>query len=175
MAIERGSSLQDAMLSFYNAGYPREAIEEAAKAYQMGDNYKPQPIQSAKPPITQQPIPIQNQSIQQSRPPQPMQNNPMQQPKQIQPEQPQPMQSNPIQSTPISQTQQQNQINLKQQKPISKKINPQQKASHYGNQGAKSQTTAIIFLIMILTLFIGGLIALFFFKDSIINFFNTTF
>ncbi len=35
LALERGHSIKDAMMSFYNAGYNREEIEEAAKALQM--------------------------------------------------------------------------------------------------------------------------------------------
>lgn len=34
-ALERGESLEKAMMSFYNAGYPKKDIEEAASALQM--------------------------------------------------------------------------------------------------------------------------------------------
>ena len=34
-ATNRGETLEQAMLTFYNAGYKREEIEEAAKAFQM--------------------------------------------------------------------------------------------------------------------------------------------
>lgn len=34
-AIERGEPLKDAMMSFYNAGYAKEDIEEAARRYMM--------------------------------------------------------------------------------------------------------------------------------------------
>jgi hypothetical protein len=34
-AIERGEALKDAMMSFYNAGYAKEDIEEAARRYIM--------------------------------------------------------------------------------------------------------------------------------------------
>lgn len=35
LAIAKGWTLREAMMSFYNAGYPREDIEEAAKAIQF--------------------------------------------------------------------------------------------------------------------------------------------
>jgi nitrogen fixation/metabolism regulation signal transduction histidine kinase len=34
-SMSRGESLKDAMMSFYNAGYPRQEIEEAARAVQL--------------------------------------------------------------------------------------------------------------------------------------------
>ena len=52
-ALERGDSLQRAMMSFYNAGYSREAIEEAARELQIQQQrqqiiqqvpYSPQPV-----------------------------------------------------------------------------------------------------------------------------------
>ena len=52
-AITRGYSLEEAMLSFFNAGYKREEIEEAARAFQgqtaaATSEWQPQPIWAAK-------------------------------------------------------------------------------------------------------------------------------
>jgi len=78
---------------------------------------------------------------------------------------------------PITQIQQNtSQNNFSQpQNNLPKKL-PQknkQQVSHYGKKNIKSKTkTAIILLLILLILLIGGLVTLFFFKDSIINFFN---
>ncbi|MCL5730107.1 MAG: hypothetical protein M1165_00890 [Candidatus Pacearchaeota archaeon] len=52
-ALSRGYSLEKAMLSFFNAGYKREEIEEAAKTLQMetarsSKEIQPQPIWSGQ-------------------------------------------------------------------------------------------------------------------------------
>ena len=65
-AVSRGSSLKDAMQSFYNAGYPKEEIEEAARQFQIINSGKPtQQIQKTTPQQTQ---------TQQTPTPQPQQN-----------------------------------------------------------------------------------------------------
>ena len=43
LAVEKGETLEQAMISFFNAGYKREDIEETARVYQSG--YYPQPVQ----------------------------------------------------------------------------------------------------------------------------------
>lgn len=52
-ALTRGYSLEEAMLSFFNAGYKREEIEEAARTLQgqistATSEWQPQPIWAAK-------------------------------------------------------------------------------------------------------------------------------
>ena len=73
-ALSRRESLQSAMQSFYNAGYEKREIEEAARALQMEIF---QQIQPAQPPLSQsapqqkkqQPqLPVKNQpAIKQSQ------------------------------------------------------------------------------------------------------------
>lgn len=90
-AIERGSSLKEAMMSFYNAGYAKKDIEEAAREFQMEQfqmknpqyqqpqNFQPIPqsfqqlqvpqAQMPKPPINATPLsvynsPTENQPVQ---------------------------------------------------------------------------------------------------------------
>ncbi len=43
LAVEKGETLEQAMISFFNAGYKGEDIEETARVYQSG--YYPQPVQ----------------------------------------------------------------------------------------------------------------------------------
>ncbi len=44
-ALRKGESLKQAMMSFYNAGYVKEQIEQAARALQMEQRGQPLPIQ----------------------------------------------------------------------------------------------------------------------------------
>ncbi len=44
LALSKGESLKQAMMSFYNAGYKKEEIEEAAKALQ-GQKIEKEPVQ----------------------------------------------------------------------------------------------------------------------------------
>jgi len=55
-AVARGQSLQEAMMSLFNAGYPKQEIEEAARALQSGQiSQQPNPIQqTSQPQQTQQ-------------------------------------------------------------------------------------------------------------------------
>ena len=46
-AVKRGETLQQAMMSFFNAGYKREDIKEAARAFQQG-NIPLKPLVSKK-------------------------------------------------------------------------------------------------------------------------------
>ena len=68
-AIARGSSLKDAMQSYYNAGYSKEEIEQAAREYQM--QYSSQSQQSQK---IIQPAPTSPKSLIQNTKPNPQAN-----------------------------------------------------------------------------------------------------
>lgn len=60
-AVSRGQSLRDAMMSFFNAGYNREEIMEAARAVQLGQTSIPNPViinQQPVSPINLQPKPL---------------------------------------------------------------------------------------------------------------------
>jgi len=58
-ALARGQSLKQAMMSFYNAGYVKGEIEEAAKALNSGITSQPKPIQQPPQTIPQQNTPTQ--------------------------------------------------------------------------------------------------------------------
>ncbi len=81
VALSKGETLEEAMQSFYNSGYKKEEIEEAARVLQSGgfqqqlaNTIEAKPIVKAlqlQPPI-QQPIIQQNSPVQQPiLPPQP--------------------------------------------------------------------------------------------------------
>lgn len=56
LAVSRGESLQSAMQSFYNSGYKKEEIEEAARALQMQQLGQPIQQTSPAPTTNQQPV-----------------------------------------------------------------------------------------------------------------------
>ena len=57
-AISKGESIEKAMMSFYNSGYSKQDIEEAAAAIQSPGFFQqmPQPVQQAVSPVPQQPV-----------------------------------------------------------------------------------------------------------------------
>ena len=81
-ALSKGESLKHAMMSFYNAGYKKQEIEEAAGALQMEQQSQltyPSPAKQ----LVQQPQPIRQPSIpQKPQPSQPLQPQPKPQLKQ---------------------------------------------------------------------------------------------
>lgn len=64
-AVFRGESLKQAMMSFYNAGYDRDEIEQAAKAFQEGIVSGTQPAAKKQQPIQKQITPKQKTQIKQ--------------------------------------------------------------------------------------------------------------
>lgn len=46
LAVEKGETLEQAMISFFNAGYKREDIEDTARVYQSG--YYPEPVKQVQ-------------------------------------------------------------------------------------------------------------------------------
>jgi len=166
-ALERGQTLERAMLTLFNSGYKREDIEEAARALM-----EIQPSAQLTPPIKTVPMsPVIKQAPQVLAPPrQPKSFEPMtfqQQSTQIQrPIQPQIQK--PIQKQPI-QIQQPVQV----QKPI-------QKVSNYGEEKQKEERPkrekAIIFILVFLLAFLLGLLAvIFLFKQQLIDYFSNFF
>ena len=71
LAMSKGESLQNAMLSFYNSGYQKEEIEEAAGALQMQQAGQPIPQTSPAPTENQQPVSQTSQPTQTSVPEKP--------------------------------------------------------------------------------------------------------
>lgn len=148
-AINRGESLKQAMFSLYNAGYKKQDIEEAAKAYQLEifqqrtqPTYQAQPLTPAQPktafpPALKQPAPT-------SKPLMPSQiTRPMQ----------------PSQTTPPV-----------FQKPPIQANKPIQKISNYGYPLDKKKKILFVVLLMVLVLLLGGIVCLFLFKESVLDF-----
>jgi len=79
-ALSRGDTLEKAMMTFYNAGYPKEDIEGAAYYLQSpqmpGTFQNPSPVKpvAASSNQPQQPIPNVSPPVQYMQPPQAMQN-----------------------------------------------------------------------------------------------------
>lgn len=160
LAMQKGEPLQQAMMTFLNAGYRREEIDEAARFLQ-GNSQQQIPNQRPLPAKTQQIRPVkrlpQTPSVNQIMPQQPMQQ-PQQQVQQ--PQQPQiPMQPQQIQKPQPIQKQEQ-------------KITP--KVSSYGSK-LSARTIVIITLSAILVILLLSLGGVFLFRDSLISFFNSVF
>jgi len=172
-ALARGQTLRQSMMSFYNAGYIKEEIEEAAKALQVERNQPLQP-QFAQGPSEGAPIFQRTDSTEKDSNEEPKEQlsqtaKPVQP---IQPAKPQTIQKvsaygPPAQPQPV-------------QQPVQQQIQPQtiQKVSAYGPpqktqqpQAAKPRGKAIIFILVgLLIILVGGLIAVFFFKKEILSF-----
>ncbi len=207
-AMTRGQTLRQAMMSFYNAGYIKEEIEEAARALQqrMSNPVQPQfapaeeaPVfqrgQSMKTDTKEKPKEVLSQTAQLAKSPtsQPVQTiqrvsaygeqkklSPQQQPQQI-PQPPQPPQ--PVQQ-PLPPPQQKPQPVQQLPPPQIKQIPPQAipRVSAYGVQqpyypqgraSKPSGKTAIFLLLALLIILIGLLVAVLFFKEEILAFFDS--
>ena len=134
-ATSRGQTLKDAMLSFFNAGYTKQEIEEAARALQL------EQVQGKQQSIFQQ----KTSQIQQ----------------QVQP-------------------QQQKQIQQQLQQPKQKLFQqPAQKVSNYSSyeqpKPSKANSLVVILLIIVCLILIGALVAIFVYKNQVINFFTNLF
>ncbi len=135
LAVSKGETLQQAMQSFYNAGYKKENIESAARLLT---------------PNVTQPIQPQESTIPQKQP--------------IIPQQPQlkPVQKVSSYGQPLPQ----------QQVPLPPK--PVQKVSSYGAKKQRNPKVIMIILVIILLIVFGGAIGgILFFKDTVIEFFNS--
>lgn len=141
IAVLNGESLKDAMMSFFNSGYKKEDIEEAARAFQT-ERYQPS---SQQPSIGQT---ISKELVQ----PKPL-ISPNQQPQQKPPLTPSIFQKQLV-SKPIPAIFQQTtqEVSAYGKPKISRKIN-------FG----------IVLLIIILILLIASLVGIFLFKDKAIE------
>ncbi len=163
-----GGTLKSGMMSFYNSGYKKQDIEEAAKALQSYN--KGQPIQF-KQPVTPRVItqPISEQAPSSDDAPKqsisPVQRMPTTQ--KIIPVQ-------PIQPGQIVQQNIQQVATAVKQIPaqVPQQMN-QQIASNYNKKSKISGLT--ITLIVFLVLLFGALISMFVFKDALISFLNNAF
>ncbi len=148
-ALNRGESLRQAMMSFYNAGYKKEDIEVAARALQ--EQKSGQPVQQT------QPI-QQTQPVQQIKP----------KPKEITP---QPVKTIQRVSS-YGQKPVQKQIVRLQPKPV-KTI--QRVSSYEKKPGKPKRKWDLFIMISILVVLLGILAGFFIFKQELIDFFNRIF
>ena len=181
LALSRGQSLENAMQSFYNSGYTKEDIEEAARALKEGGlqpSVQLQIISQQTPqikPSQQQTIynyPTQSQQPTQfsqpilrippkfSQPSQPTQKPQMAAP----PQKPQ----NILQPIPASRP---STAPIPPPAQIQKQpANPKQIVSNYGSVDQKKGTDWIaIILISILVVLLGILVAVFFYKQELLK------
>ncbi|MEK6827598.1 MAG: hypothetical protein AABX99_03900 [Nanoarchaeota archaeon] len=173
-AIERGESLKKAMMTFYNAGYKKEQIEEAAQFLNQNPTASPiQILQSSvlaekpkqkmfgkifqqKNPETKPTLPLQVPTNKITSPiPQAVIPDISKAPKQV---------SQPAQ---IISNYGETQISPVQPATI-------QKVSNYGNEDIKDRV-AIIILVVVLVFLVGILASVFLFKQEITNFLSGLF
>jgi hypothetical protein len=143
MAIEKGQALKAAMMAFFNAGYPKEEIEEAAREVQRQDMavQKPKEI-----PISSAPTDSAAGKFQKLP------------------------QQNEVPSPPLSEIASKPQKPMKMLEPGQLKPGSKQKISDYGNGSQKPRKNfVIIFLIILLVFFVGLLVAIFLLKDELIG------
>lgn len=155
-AVNRGESLRQAMVSFYNAGYKKQDIEEAARAVQM-EKYSEQ-IQRYN--EYQRKLRQQKEKIKKEPEKQPLQ---LKKPEVTKPEAPKQTQSFKPLKTPLS-----------QQYPQKISKYESEKKSHEEKQKSKGKLTIII-LIVFLVLLLVILASVFLFKESIMSFFDNLF
>jgi len=173
----RGSSLKEAMQSFYNSGYKKVEIEEAA-----GELIK-QPLPTA---ITKQPpkpIISSRKKSETKTPSKPVLSPPSQTlppPTQPAPAQP-PAQSAtpptspatpPTQQAPAQPATQPAQLPVIPQVPLLTQPASAQKVSSYGAPKKKTSTFILVVLILFLVLLLGSLIAIFIFREQIMGWFS---
>ncbi len=158
-ALERGESLKKAMMTFFNSGYKKEEISEAAKVL---ENYRPE-VQSQQPPFqptTQPQSPVPSQPIQHPyQSPQQFPQQPQFFPQQPQGQFPQPFPQQPIQQPYPQQPYQQY---------------PNQGVSSYGEPDKKNKTVVFL-LIFVLVFLVGLLVTIFLFREELVNFFSGMF
>ena len=182
-ALARGQTLRQAMMSFYNSGYLKQEIEEAAKALQAEKN---QPLQPQFAPGLAAPIFQRTTSIEKDSNEEPKEVL-SQTAKLAQPAQPQTIQKvsaygKPQQTQQVQKPVQSPQVQQPTQQ-VQQPVQTIQKVSAYGLPAqpkpiqpqitTKPRGKAIIFiLIALLIILIGGLIAIFFFKEEILTLFE---
>ena len=152
-AVFRGESLKQAMMSFYNAGYDREEIEQAAKAFQAG----------AQPPQSQQTTTQTKQ--------------------QIQPKLKKQIQQQATKVSSYGQAKEKNKgtfskfFSKKSKQKQTSESSPKKQISDYKqlkkkSGGLLSSKWFAITLIIVFIILLGVLISLFIFRDQFVAFFN---
>ena len=190
LALSRGDSLQNAMQSFYNSGYKKEEIEEAARALHQQTIQQPprQPPQQVMPQPSQQTT--TQQALPQSKPILPVSPAPQTyvQPKttlivsqqtqtSVKETQRTPMQrpsfsyQNPEDNF-IPPEEKESIVNRFKQLRVSPQVEQTEKVSAYAEYKRPGLDAVTVILIIILLALLGVLAAVFFFKDNLIEFLN---
>lgn len=143
VALAKGKSLEETMQAFYNAGYPKEEIEEAARMLNqppaIPQSQAQQPMQKKMPvlpgmqvkPTPQLPPPVQQPAV---------------------------MQPKPVVKQPSFQ-------------PLSQRPVQRQVVSSYDHKPSTFDPITVILVIILLVL-LGVLAAVFFYRDQLISFLN---
>lgn len=146
VALSKGESLKQAMMSFYNAGYKKEEIEEAARALQTQRLGQPMQVR----PKRTQPVPQAK----------------LKPPKTV-------IQPSLKEKAPLQRV---SSYGEKPKKQIKKPIKPIQKVSSYKQKPDKPKgKVLVIILIFTLFILIGVLISVFFFKEELVELINSLF
>jgi len=183
-ALARGQTLRQAMMSFYNAGYVKEEIEEAARTLQAEKNQplQPQFVPGLITPIFQRTNPMESNS---NEKPKEVLSQTAKLPQSVQPTKPQTIQKVSAYGTQTPQVQQ------KIQPQPAQSVQTIQRVSAYGPPiqptqliqaqpqiiqqplVGKPRGKAIIFILLaLLIILVSGLVALFFFKEEIVSLFG---
>lgn len=155
LAILKGEPLRKAMMSFYNAGYMKKDIEEAARALNAIPAQQRTPQQTPAQKITT-PAQIQNPQDQ------PQAIPPKQSVSQIQPMQPVQFVQPQFQQTPLQV------LDPRFQPPM----NVIQRVSEYGQKPSSSGLVITFVLVFFLLFLLGILVAIFLFKDELSSIFG---
>ncbi len=152
-ALERRQSLRRAMMTFYNAGYKRNEIEEAARTLRQGETTSPQ-VQEKKPEIPEKKKSL-TRKTQEKKPSRRISTYG---------EEPQ----KPISKPP----QKQKEVEKPKQKQIQQ---PKQKVSEYKETKKPAGNLIIILLIVFLCFLLGALATIIFFRQELMSFFGRVF
>ncbi len=155
VALNKGESLMQAMMSFYNAGYDKREVEEAARTLNTPQIQQDQSLTQSPPQLKQKQFKPGQPTQRVSQYGQPIQNQQQQG------------------QQPVQQSQQfQQQTQQQQMQPQAQPQNIQQKqqVSAYGEKKPGSMVTVI--LIVMLIILVAIVVSLFLFRDVITDFFG---
>ena len=163
-ALTRGYSLEEAMFSFFNAGYKKEDIEEAARTLQLQtqnkeEEWQPEPIWVIKQRMEGKPVSNSPSSFK----PEKERSEEEQKPERNLSPQGRIVEAKPKVVKEVSDI-------IVKPTEIRKQVAPG-RVSKYSNADSRI-TTIIIILVVLLLLLMGILGIIFVFKDQVIEFFN---
>jgi uncharacterized membrane protein len=156
LAVSKGESLRQAMMSFYNSGYKKQEIEEAARALQTEKVSQPaQPVKEAKP---KKPRKVKQKKVKQK-----VSDYETTKKTKIPPK----LKRNIISAASKLEKPKEQIKPVKEVKPTKKKV------SGYGEKPKSKKKIIIFVLIFFLLLLIGSLVAVFLFKQELIDIINS--